>query len=199
MTVRGEEEDLVRALELGADDYLTKPVQPAHAVSQDQSAVTPRRNGEHRAPRRRPCHLDIEEHTVQIAADEPVRLTKLELRLLQMLLANAGHTVIPTACWCRSGATAIPATASSSNSSCTACARKSKSTPPHPSFCRRPQVRATSWLWIERPTPNDCPATLQFSENSAPKKSVPVRRGFDSPPIPFKSLITLSLRLSAPP
>ena len=37
--------------------------------------------------------LDIEEHTVQIAQGEPVRLTKLELRLLQMLLANAGHTV----------------------------------------------------------------------------------------------------------
>src|SRR6202044_225104 len=37
--------------------------------------------------------LDIEEHPVQIAQGEPVRLTKLELRLLQMLLANAGHTV----------------------------------------------------------------------------------------------------------
>ena len=28
LTVRGEEEDLVRALELGADDYLTKPFSP---------------------------------------------------------------------------------------------------------------------------------------------------------------------------
>jgi DNA-binding response OmpR family regulator len=37
--------------------------------------------------------LDLEEHTVRIAEAEPVRLTKLELRLLQMLLANAGHTV----------------------------------------------------------------------------------------------------------
>jgi len=37
--------------------------------------------------------LDIEEHTVQIGQSEAVRLTKLELRLLQMLLANAGHTV----------------------------------------------------------------------------------------------------------
>ena len=30
---------------------------------------------------------------MRIAEAEPVRLTKLELRLLQMLLANAGHTV----------------------------------------------------------------------------------------------------------
>src|ERR1700759_2331047 len=28
LTVRGEEEDLVKALELGADDYLTKPFSP---------------------------------------------------------------------------------------------------------------------------------------------------------------------------
>jgi DNA-binding response OmpR family regulator len=37
--------------------------------------------------------LDIDEHTVRIGTADPVRLTKLELRLLQMLLANAGHTV----------------------------------------------------------------------------------------------------------
>src|SRR5688500_3583255 len=28
LTVRGEEEDLVKAIELGADDYLTKPFSP---------------------------------------------------------------------------------------------------------------------------------------------------------------------------
>ena len=37
--------------------------------------------------------LDLEEHTVRIGSGAPVRLTKLELRLLQMLLANAGHSV----------------------------------------------------------------------------------------------------------
>jgi DNA-binding response OmpR family regulator len=37
--------------------------------------------------------LDLQEHTMRIGRAEPVRLTKLELRLLQMLLANAGHTV----------------------------------------------------------------------------------------------------------
>ena len=30
---------------------------------------------------------------MQVAEGEPIRLTKLELRLLQMLLANSGHTV----------------------------------------------------------------------------------------------------------
>jgi DNA-binding response OmpR family regulator len=37
--------------------------------------------------------LDAEEHTVRIDGGEVVRLTKLELRLLQMLLANVGRTV----------------------------------------------------------------------------------------------------------
>ena len=37
--------------------------------------------------------LDPEEHTVRIGEADPVRLTKLELRLLQMLLASAGRTV----------------------------------------------------------------------------------------------------------
>jgi DNA-binding response OmpR family regulator len=37
--------------------------------------------------------LDLEEHTVRIGPAAPVRLTKLELRLLQMLLANSGHAV----------------------------------------------------------------------------------------------------------
>jgi len=37
--------------------------------------------------------LDLEEHTVKIADGVPVRLTKLELRLLQMLLTNVGRSV----------------------------------------------------------------------------------------------------------
>ena len=93
LTVRGEEEDLVRALELGADDFLTKPFSPRTLLARIKALL--RRAGmENAAPLAAGrITLDIEEHTVQIAQAEPVRLTKLELRLLQMLLANAGHTV----------------------------------------------------------------------------------------------------------
>jgi DNA-binding response OmpR family regulator len=93
LTVRGEEEDLVRALELGADDYLTKPFSPRTLLARIRALL--RRAGmENVAPLAvGRIALDIEEHTVQIGQSEPVRLTKLELRLLQMLLANAGHTV----------------------------------------------------------------------------------------------------------
>lgn len=93
LTVRGEEEDLVRALELGADDYLTKPFSPRTLLARVKALL--RRAGmENAAPLAAGrIRLDVDEHTVQVAQQSAVKLTKLELRLLQMLVANAGHTV----------------------------------------------------------------------------------------------------------
>jgi len=93
LTVRGEEEDLVRALELGADDYLTKPFGPRTLIARIRALL--RRAGLESAT---PLvagrvSLDVEEHTAQVGGAAPVRLTKLEMRLLQMLLAHAGRTV----------------------------------------------------------------------------------------------------------
>ena len=93
LTVRGEEEDLVRALELGADDFLTKPFSPRTLLARIKALL--RRAGIESAT---PLiagrvTLDLEEHAVAIDGGTPVRLTKLELRLLQMLLSNAGRSV----------------------------------------------------------------------------------------------------------
>jgi DNA-binding response OmpR family regulator len=95
LTVRGEEEDLVRALGLGADDYLTKPFSPRTLLARVKALL--RRAGmENTAPLvSGRVALDLEEHTVRIGAAAPVRLTKLELRLLQTLLGSAGHSVSP--------------------------------------------------------------------------------------------------------
>ena len=93
LTVRGEEEDLIRALDLGADDYLTKPFSPRTLLARIKALL--RRAGiENTSPvAAGRIALDVQEHTVRISGGNPVRLTKLELRLLQMLLANAGRTV----------------------------------------------------------------------------------------------------------
>ncbi|HTW38335.1 MAG TPA: response regulator transcription factor [Steroidobacteraceae bacterium] len=94
LTVRSEEEDLIKALDLGADDYLTKPFSPKTLLARIKALL--RRAGMEGAAaplRAGAIELDVEEHTARVGSGSPVRLTKLELRLLQMLLANAGRTV----------------------------------------------------------------------------------------------------------
>jgi DNA-binding response OmpR family regulator len=93
LTARGAEEDLVKALELGADDYMTKPFSPRTLLARIKAllrragveSTTPLAVGR--------LALDVEEHTARVGEGTAVRLTKLEMRLLQMLLANAGRTV----------------------------------------------------------------------------------------------------------
>ncbi|HYX25158.1 MAG TPA: response regulator transcription factor [Thermoanaerobaculia bacterium] len=93
LTVRNAEEDQVQALDLGADDYLTKPFSPRTLLARVRALL--RRGGvEKPAPLAAgDLALDLEVAAVSVAGKEPVRLTRLELRLLQILLANAGHTL----------------------------------------------------------------------------------------------------------
>jgi DNA-binding response OmpR family regulator len=88
-----DEIDRVVGLELGADDYLTKPFSPRTLLARIKALL--RRAGmESSAPLAAGrVTLDPDEHTVRIGKGAAVHLTKLELRLLQMLLANAGRTV----------------------------------------------------------------------------------------------------------
>jgi DNA-binding response OmpR family regulator len=93
VTARSDEVDTLIGLSVGADDYLTKPFSPRTLLARVKALL--RRAGmENSAPLAAGrVQLDLEEHTVQVGSQTPVRLTKLELRLLQMLVANAGHTV----------------------------------------------------------------------------------------------------------
>ncbi|HEV7671787.1 MAG TPA: response regulator transcription factor [Thermoanaerobaculia bacterium] len=91
LTVRGAEEDQVRGLDLGADDYLAKPFSPRTLLARVRALL--RRAGG--AERPQPLAvgdllIDAEAQTVRVQGAEPVRLTRLEFRLLQLLAANAG-------------------------------------------------------------------------------------------------------------
>jgi DNA-binding response OmpR family regulator len=94
LTARGEEQDLVRALDLGADDYLTKPFSPRTLLARVRAllrrAQLERTAGPLVSGR---VTLDAESNTVQIDTGEPKPLTKLEFRLMQALLAQAGRAV----------------------------------------------------------------------------------------------------------
>src|SRR5580692_1895981 len=96
LTARGEEADLVRALELGADDYLTKPFSPRTLIARVKALL--RRAGIEGAVATAPTKagelaLDSESLTLKIGTERELRVTPLESRLLQLLFANAGQVV----------------------------------------------------------------------------------------------------------
>ena len=93
LTARDEVGDRVRGLDLGADDYLTKPFSPRTLLARVKALL--RRAGmETGGPLNAgPLSLDLEGLSLRVGEAAPMRLTKLETRLLQILIANAGHVV----------------------------------------------------------------------------------------------------------
>jgi DNA-binding response OmpR family regulator len=93
LTARGEEEDLVRALDLGADDYLTKPFSPRTLLARVKALL--RRAGLESGGTASvgSFSLDLESHQLRVPGGAAVKLTKLETRLMQILIANAGGVV----------------------------------------------------------------------------------------------------------
>lgn len=93
LTVRHEEQDVVRALELGADDYLSKPFSPKILVARIRALL--RRVGieEEGTAALGALTLRPEELTLHGLPQGMVRLTRLETRFLQLLIANGGRPV----------------------------------------------------------------------------------------------------------
>ena len=96
LTAKTEEIDKVLGLELGADDYITKPFSVREFRSRGQGRAAPRRAGGARraASRSRSstatCSIDFERRHVQVR-DEPVRLTYVEFEILAALARNPGR------------------------------------------------------------------------------------------------------------
>jgi DNA-binding response OmpR family regulator len=94
LTVRGEEDDIVHGLELGADDYITKPFSPRQLVARAQAVL--RRAGKTPAPAIRQVgelQLDPSRREICIGNGETIALTPLESRLLDYLMLNTGHVL----------------------------------------------------------------------------------------------------------
>jgi DNA-binding response OmpR family regulator len=89
LTVRDAEEEVVRAFELGADDYVTKPFSPRQLVARVKAAL--RRSGAGDVERAEitvgNVKLDLARHEFAVLGREPVHLTQLEMRLLQVLMS----------------------------------------------------------------------------------------------------------------
>ncbi len=96
LTVRGTTPDKIRALDLGADDYITKPFDHLELVARLRALVR-RAHGELVAVRAAltvgDVTLDVETHMAWVRG-EPVRLTATEGRLLEELMRRPG-VVLP--------------------------------------------------------------------------------------------------------
>lgn len=96
LTAKGEEEDRVRGLELGADDYITKPFSPREMVSRVRAVI--RRTEIPSAPTRESIDIDdrlkIDFDRREIFVEgELVKLRPTEFKLLFHLVQNAGWVV----------------------------------------------------------------------------------------------------------
>jgi len=92
LTVRGEDADVVHGLDLGADDYITKPFSPGQLVARARAVL--RRSGMSVIPSPRQVGdlvLDPSRREVRIGRGQPIPLTSLEGRLLDCLIVNAGQ------------------------------------------------------------------------------------------------------------
>jgi two-component system phosphate regulon response regulator PhoB len=97
LTARGEEVDRIVGLELGADDYISKPFSPREVVLRVKAVLRRAAAG---ATERAPVpaileageiRLDPEAHQVWVGGEE-LELTPTEFRLLRLLLERQGRT-----------------------------------------------------------------------------------------------------------
>jgi two-component system KDP operon response regulator KdpE len=96
LTVKSDEDDKIRGLSLGADDYITKPFSPRELVTRVTAVL---RRAEWPAPPPRTIlriddrlSVDFNRHQV-IVNDERIDLRPTEYRLLNHLIQNAGWVV----------------------------------------------------------------------------------------------------------
>lgn len=93
LTAKDEEADKLIGLELGADDYVSKPFSPKEVVARVKAIL--RRTKKETEPQSRvikagKLEVDIERHTVKVD-NTPVDLTPTEFKLIEILASKAGR------------------------------------------------------------------------------------------------------------
>ncbi|MCP4429121.1 MAG: response regulator transcription factor [Chloroflexi bacterium] len=95
LTSLHDDENMIRGLEQGAIDYVTKPFSPRVLAARAKAALrrkTASKPVENRAYQDGYLAIDLHEKRVSIQ-DKPVKLTKTEIKLLTYLFQNAGRVL----------------------------------------------------------------------------------------------------------
>ena len=92
LTAKGEEPDVVRGLELGADDYVTKPFSIRELIARVRAFLRRRQPGDAAVYRFGACELDLTSHRFFRKGVE-VELTAKEFRLLAYFVRRPGRAL----------------------------------------------------------------------------------------------------------
>jgi two-component system, OmpR family, KDP operon response regulator KdpE len=94
LSVRNADNDKIEALDLGADDYLTKPFSTGELLARIRALLRRTAGVDTSAAEITvgDVHIDLGKRVVTVR-DEPVRLTRIEFDILALLASNAGRVV----------------------------------------------------------------------------------------------------------
>lgn len=98
VSARDKEWEKVEALDLGADDYITKPFGTSELLARIRVALRNKNDGEDRTQSNKGLYccgklrIDLEKHVVMLD-NERIHLTKNELRIMELLSRNPGKVL----------------------------------------------------------------------------------------------------------
>lgn len=94
LTVQGDDDEVVKGFELGADDYIVKPFSPRQLIARLKAVI--RRSGKTTSARILtvgPLRLDSDRREVQWGDASAQALTQLETRCLEALMQHPGQVL----------------------------------------------------------------------------------------------------------
>ena len=92
LTAKGQEEDIVRGLNLGADDYVTKPFSIRELLARVAAFLRRRKAAVPEIHEFGDCRLDLRSHRL-FRRGEEVELSSKEFRLLKLFVRRAGRAL----------------------------------------------------------------------------------------------------------